>query len=137
MKRKYKKDPAYRIEQICRARLIDSLKGELKKSAHTDELLGCTFEKARKHIQEQFIQGMTWGNHGNGPNKWHIDHIRPCAYFDFTNPTHQKMCFHYTNLQPLWSTDNIRKRDKYNPNDDPCEWDGTKWALKTATTSQA
>ena len=66
---------------------------------------------------------MTWNNHG----KWHIDHRRPCASFDLTKEEDIKMCFHYTNLQPLWSTDNIRKRDKFDPETFNYEWTGEEW----------
>jgi hypothetical protein len=51
---------------------------------------------------------MTRENHGI----WHIDHITPCTAFDLTDPEQQKKCFHYTNLQPLWASDNIRKGNK-------------------------
>ena len=39
----------------------------------------------------------------------HIDHIKPCASFDLTDPAQQKECFNYKNLQPLWAFDNISK----------------------------
>ena len=42
-----------------------------------------------------------------------IDHIIPCAAFDLTKPENQKKCFHYSNTQPLWAKDNLRKGDKY------------------------
>ena len=58
---------------------------------------------------------MSWDNHGKGKGKWHIDHIRPCASFDLTDLEQQKECFNYSNLQPLWSEDNLIKGDRYNP----------------------
>ena len=45
--------------------------------------------------------------------RWHIDHIKPCAKFELTNKEEQLKCFHYTNLQPLWALDNIKKGDNY------------------------
>ena len=60
------------------------------------------------YLQGKFKEGMHWNNLG----KWHIDHIRPCASFDLTDPEQQKQCFHYTNLQPLWAAENIRKGAK-------------------------
>lgn len=51
---------------------------------------------------------MTWENHG----KWHMDHIKPCSSFDLTDPEEQKLCNHYSNLQPLWDYENLQKRDK-------------------------
>lgn len=61
------------------------------------------------HLQEQFLPGMTWANWGQ-PG-WEIDHIIPIAAFDLSRPEHQEQCFHYTNLQPLWGEDNLRKGD--------------------------
>jgi hypothetical protein len=52
---------------------------------------------------------MTWENHG----KWHIDHIKPGALFNLINIEEQKKCFHYTNLQPLWASENLSKGCKY------------------------
>ena len=43
----------------------------------------------------------------------YLDHIRPCASFDLTDEAQQRECFHYTNLQPLWATDNMQKSDKW------------------------
>jgi hypothetical protein len=54
---------------------------------------------------------MTWENR----SKWHVDHIRPCASFNLFDPAQQAACFHFSNLQPLWAADNIRKSDKWTP----------------------
>jgi len=54
---------------------------------------------------------MTRENHGK--NGWEIDHIKPCVSFDLSKPEEQKKCFHYTNLQPLWKEDNLKKGNKY------------------------
>jgi len=72
------------------------------------ELVGCSIEELMKHIESQFTDGMSWENQG----EWHIDHVRPCASFDLTDEQQQRECFHYTNLQPLWAEDNLRKRAK-------------------------
>lgn len=54
---------------------------------------------------------MTWENYGK--NGWEIDHIKPVSKFDLTQESEQKQCFHYTNLQPLWREDNLRKSNSY------------------------
>ena len=55
---------------------------------------------------------MTWDNYGIGKHKWCIDHIKPCALFDLLLPKEQKKCFHYSNLQPMWASENSSKIDK-------------------------
>lgn len=76
------------------------------------ELLGCTIEELRTHLEAQFQEGMTWDNYGR--DGWHIDHIKPCSSFDLLKEAEQRECFHYTNLQPLWAKDNLSKGAKLN-----------------------
>lgn len=71
------------------------------------QLVGCSVTDLKKHLEKQFQPGMSWDNWGN--DGWHIDHIRPCSSFDLTDPAEQVKCFHYTNMQPLWATDNLKK----------------------------
>lgn len=92
----------------CIRQAIKIQSGE--KAYRSMELLGCTIEQIRDHLESQFTEGMTWDNMGRGG--WHIDHIIPCAFFDLTKPSHQKVCFNYQNLQPLWASDNCSKGDK-------------------------
>ena len=101
-------DPAYKIKCTLRTRINAALNG-LNKSASTLDLLGCTIEEFRSHLESKFTEGMNWANHGKFG--WHIDHIIPCASFDLSDPKQQKQCFHYTNLQPLWWLVNIKKSD--------------------------
>jgi len=104
MREKRKSDPNFRIKERLRARIRAVLKRKTK-SMTTVELMGCPIEFLRKHIESQFTPNMSWIN----TEKWHIDHIRPCASFDLSDPEQQKICFHYTNLQPLWAKDNMAK----------------------------
>lgn len=100
-------NPIYRIKRALRARVSIAVKNKAKKAAGTSELVGCSIAQLIRHLEVQFQPGMTWENYGD----WHIDHIRPCASFDFSNPEHQRACFHYSNLQPLWARDNLTKGD--------------------------
>jgi hypothetical protein len=93
-----------------RNRIYRALKGS-DKSQTTLELLGCSPKELKKHLISQFTDGMTWENYGRFG--WVLDHIRPCASFDLSKESERKICFHYSNLQPLWWYDNIIKRDKY------------------------
>jgi len=109
-------DPAYRLVTCLRARCRDFLTGS-SKSAPTLELLGCSLEHLRAHLQSQFEPGMAWDNHGFGPSCWHIDHIRPCASFDLSDPAQQRECFGYKNLRPRWHFDNLSKGAKFGGRD--------------------
>lgn len=71
---------------------------------------GATIPQIRKHIESLWADGMTWGN--NSLHGWHIDHRKPCALFALNVREEWLKCFHYTNLQPLWATDNRRKSAK-------------------------
>ena len=75
-----------------------------------EKLLGCTVSFFMKHIESQWKEGMTWDNYGY--RGWHIDHIIPCSAFDLTKEEEQKKCFHYTNQQPLWAEENMKKGAK-------------------------
>lgn len=107
--KKYRKDPLYKIKHNLRKRLRDLVKGK-DTSKYTTSLIGCTMSELRLYLESKFTDNMSWDNYG--VNGWVIDHIKPCAFFDLTDPEQQKICFHYTNLQPLWWKDNLEKRDK-------------------------
>lgn len=113
-------DVQYKLKKICKDRLRNAIKRlkiklniDIQKCAKTHELLGCSIDELKKHIESQWQKNMTWNNHGFGNENWHIDHIKPCSSFDLTKPDQQKACFHYTNLQPLWQIDNLSKGDKF------------------------
>lgn len=106
---KMKNNPKYKIERILRKRFLSAIKREFKKTSAIT-LLGCSIEECKKYLESKFQEGMTWKNHGL--KGWHIDHIIPCSAFDLTKEEEQKKCFHYSNLQPLWWIDNLKKSNK-------------------------
>ena len=89
----------------CR-RLYDFIKSE-KVSAI--KILGCDRDWLMAWLEVQFQPGMTWENYGAG---WHVDHIKPCASFDLSDTHQRNLCFHWTNLRPLWASENLRKHAK-------------------------
>ena len=104
------------IKKNCARRIREMLKQD--KSQTTMEYTGCTLEELKAHLESQFQNDMTWDNYGiytfgNNTSGWHIDHIIPCAAFNFEDDFEQKACFYYLNLQPLWGGDNIKKSDSY------------------------
>jgi hypothetical protein len=107
-KERIKTDLNFKLLVNLRRRILHALKGNIKTS-NTVKLLGVdNVEKVWKHLEKSFKSGMTRENHG----KWHIDHIIPCISFDLTKPEEQAKCFHYTNLQPLWASENLAKGSK-------------------------
>lgn len=72
-------------------------------------LTGCSIAFLRQYLEERFTDGMSWANYGRGHGKWNIDHIIPVSSFNLTLEDQQRKCFHYSNLQPLWFMDNMRK----------------------------
>jgi predicted nucleic acid-binding Zn ribbon protein len=106
-----KTDINFKLRGQIRSRIKGAIKDQWGvQSQKTIDLLGCSVEEAKQHIEKQFKEGMTWDNWSF--KGWHIDHIKPCASFDLTDPEQQKKCFHYTNLQPLWWWENLSKSDK-------------------------
>jgi len=104
---KYITDINFRLRIILRGRLWKAISRKSKQSGAL-VLLGCSIDELKSYLEKQFVTGMNWDNYGD----WHIDHIKPCCSFDLTDLEQQRICFHYTNLQPLWAKDNIRKNGK-------------------------
>lgn len=106
-----KHDIQFRIAKIYRNRVLDALKSKNVTKKHSSkDILGCSIEYFKKHLESQFTEGMTWNNQGF--YGWHIDHIRPCSSFDLSDVAQQKECFHYSNQQPLWARENLQKNNK-------------------------
>lgn len=113
---KTKTNISFKLSNNLRARIIKILNG-INKSAPTMKLLGCDINFFRQHLESQFKNGMNWNNHGKGDNgkgmkEWHIDHIYPCASFNLKKKSEQKICFHWSNQQPMWAKENWIKSDK-------------------------
>ena len=100
------------IARAVRSRVVKVLKGN-KPDLRVEELLGCSLEKAKAHLESTWVEGMCWANHGL--YGWHIDHIRPCASFNLKNEEELLACFNYKNLQALWAKDNLNKSSKWEP----------------------
>jgi hypothetical protein len=69
-------------------------------------------ETFKSHVEQQFTEGMTWDNHGNGEGKWNFDHRVPLLY---GNPDQEEIerRMNYTNIQPLWAKDNQSKGNRF------------------------
>lgn len=108
-KNKYNNDVDFKLSISFRTRIIAALKGNFK-GDKTFSLLGCNIKEFKLYLETQFLKEMNWDNHGD---IWEIDHIKPCAMFDLTDPKQQKECFNYTNHQPLFKTTEIAESFGY------------------------
>ena len=99
----------HKLASRIRNRINDVLNGKVKVS-HVLDVLGCSLDFLKVHIEKQFKDGMSWSNW----NKWgwHIDHITPLDSFDLSDKEQFAKAVHYTNLQPMWATDNWSKGNR-------------------------
>lgn len=119
----HKDDPEFRAKrtkytQQWRTRgnnaLILNIRSRLNKAIAKDQRtgsavrdLGCSIEEFKIYIASKFQPRMSWGNYGR--DGWHLDHIMPLSKFDLNDPKQVKKAVHYTNLQPMWAEDNLKK----------------------------
>jgi len=80
-------------------------KKKLKKDKRLKEVIGCSIFELKKHLENNFKNGMNWNNHT--VKGWHIDHIKPLALAKTKEEIYS--LWHYTNLRPLWWIDNLKK----------------------------
>jgi hypothetical protein len=102
---KYKNNPLFRLKRNVRRRINKVLKNKTNSSF---DIVGCSPHELKIYIENQFRDGMTWENYGKFG--WHIDHITPLD-FGKTEIEIINLC-HYTNLQPLWAEENLKKSNK-------------------------
>lgn len=106
---KRKTDNMFKLKGTLRHRICEAFKkSKWNKNKGSKVLLGADFDVVKLHIESKFDERMCWENHG--PKTWHIDHIIPLSSAK-TEEDLFKLC-HYTNLQPLWWSDNLNKSAK-------------------------
>jgi hypothetical protein len=109
---RFNRDIGYTLKIICRNRFHDFIKSKGKISF--GKYVKMDYEKLKDHLESLFKDGMSWKNR----NKWHIDHIRPLASFNFINDDGSinqralNKAWKITNLQPLWDKENMSKGAK-------------------------
>jgi hypothetical protein len=110
-RKKYNSNIEFKIKLSLRNSLLKKLKYKnTEKIISSLDLLGCSVQDFKLHLEKQFLPEMNWENHGD---IWEIDHIKPCASFNLIDINQQKECFHYTNMQPLFKTTEIAKSFGY------------------------
>lgn len=120
--RKHRKtiDPVFKLKNSIRRNINNAFKRKsFSKNSKSEEILGCTFQQFKEHLESQFEPWMTWDNYGlyNGQFKygWDIDHIIPVI----TALTESETIIlnHHNNLRPLCSKINrdIKKSNLNTP----------------------
>jgi hypothetical protein len=100
-------DPVFNLTNRMRSRIWKYTKLlNITKKNTTFEIVGCSPQELKEHLENKFVPGMTWENR----TEWHIDHIIPLSSAK-TEDELYKLC-HYTNLQPLWAEENLKKSNK-------------------------
>lgn len=103
-----KHDPTFKLIKNVRRRLKRFLDiNYITKRSQTVNIIGCSPEFLKEYIEKQFTEGMSWELMGQ---HIHIDHIIPLSSAKNEEELY-KLC-HYTNLQPLWAKDNLKKSNK-------------------------
>jgi hypothetical protein len=132
-----KTDKIYKLKENLGSGLCNALKAQgASKNKRTLEYSCCTLAFLYAHLENQFDDRMTWANWGI--NGWHIDHRRPKSSFNLQNEEEIYMMQHWTNLQPMWASENIAKGGDYDPETFTREWKGIDigWQLKNYSFQQ-
>jgi hypothetical protein len=107
-KNRRKNDSMVRLTQYLRGRTgFYFKKMGINKEDKTFNIIGCSLVFLKEFIEKKFTEGMSWELMGK---YIHIDHIIPLSSAK-TEDELYKLC-HYTNLQPLWAEDNLKKSNK-------------------------
>jgi hypothetical protein len=101
------RNPIVRLANSMRRSIRRYLDAGQKGEMSSFEIIGCSKDDLRKHLESNFRRGMTWQNYGS---YWHIDHIVPLI--SAKSPEEVKRLCHWTNLQPLTAFENISKGSK-------------------------
>jgi hypothetical protein len=104
-KRRWNEDELFAIKVRLRNLIRNSFRrgGYKKFNTSTEDIVGVNYNEFKNYLESKFIDGMNWDNRG----EWHIDHIIPLSSAKSEEEL-RKLC-HYTNLQPLWEKDNLKK----------------------------
>lgn len=100
---KWKTDPFFRARNNINNRMH-----EIMENGQYSATIGCSGTELKKHLENLFQSGMSWENYG----EWHVDHKYPLSVAYKEGEESFKKACHYTNLQPLWAVDNLKKSNK-------------------------
>lgn len=104
-----------RFYDRCVSRIRKIIKPCRTVAQYPEKLFGCSPQSLAVHLESYFPDcssvdhKMAWKYYGD----WHVDHIIPVSHFKSLDKIDQQIeCFHYSNLQPLWASANLKKKRK-------------------------
>lgn len=110
VKNRKEKDPIFRLSSNLRARLTMAIRHQgIEKHTSFAAAYGCSKTELKIHLESKFVPGMDWSNYSR--TGWHVDHIIPLASAKTIEDLYKLS--HFSNLQPLWATENLRKGKKF------------------------
>ena len=114
-KKRKREDPEFALRKRLRSRINSALKGVRAVKLDTSmNLVGCDIKTAKKYIEDQFEDWMSWSN----TKEWHIDHIVPFnAFKGDLNHINQHIVCWYQNFKPVSAKDNLSKGGAYDEED--------------------
>jgi len=110
-KNKYTNDEQYKLAVLVRGAIYKTLKeNDIKKLDKSIKYIDVPLKDYNHYLESKFLPPFEWSNLGK---TWEIDHIKPLSKFNLTDPEQQKLAFHYTNTQPIFTTTKIAESYGY------------------------
>ena len=102
--KKIKESPVLLLQIRYRSIVSKAWRGQgFAKRSRSHEILGCTWDEFKSHIERQFTKGMGWDR----IDEIHLDHI--VALSTAKTEADVLALNRFTNLRPLWAKDNLSK----------------------------
>ena len=117
-KKRRQTDSNFKLRMALRSNVYGALKRKqnkyITKTSDTFTLLGCDIVMFKQHLQQTAILNgyFEFDINNYSGRDYHIDHIIPCSAWNLSCAYHQKLCFHYSNLQILSAKENLMKFTK-------------------------
>lgn len=107
-----KADPDKKLKlNLRRLFLLKLEKQKVKKATSTFAYTEVTMQEYLENLKRDPL----WSDYLNKSQEISIDHIIPCALFNFTDPEEIKKCWNPRNLRLLPAKENMTKNDKFIP----------------------
>lgn len=112
-KERMEKDEIFKIIKRTRSVVSTMLKRQTtKKSGKAYDIVGMCGRDFMRYLltHKNSKSEFTPENYGN---VWHVDHVRPLAFFNLKDGNQLRRAFHYSNCQPMLAKENMSKGSNY------------------------